>query len=124
MKIVSLAEVKAKLSAYVHEAKTGGPVVITRNGEAVAVLVVPTDDDDLERLLLSRSARFLELLGRSREKIQAGRGVGHEAFWKAVEVGEPAPALEARSPGDAVSRRSPPQTGRARNRTPKGARRK
>ncbi len=38
MRIVSLAEVKAKLSAFLQEVGTTGPVVITRNGRAVAVL--------------------------------------------------------------------------------------
>ena len=58
MKIVSLAEVKAKLSAYLQEAEKSGPVVVTRNGKAVAVILAPADDEDLEHLLLSRSPRF------------------------------------------------------------------
>ena len=40
MRVVSLAEVKAKLSTYLKEAKESGPVVITRNGRAVAVILV------------------------------------------------------------------------------------
>ena len=39
MKIVSLAEVKAKFSAYLQDAETTGPIVITRNGKAVAILL-------------------------------------------------------------------------------------
>ena len=86
MKIASLADVKAKLSAYLQEAETTGPVVITRNGKAVAVLLAPIDDDDLERLLLSRSPRFRALLNKSRESIKAGKGIPHNAFWKAVKA--------------------------------------
>lgn len=82
MRIVSLAEVKAKLSAFLDEAENSGPVVITRNGRAVAVLLAPADDDDLERLLLSRSPRFRTLLTRARSRIQAGEGIGHAEFWK------------------------------------------
>ena len=82
MKIVSLAEVKAKLSAFLDEAESSGPVVITRNGRAVAVLLAPADDDDLERLLLSRSPRFRALLTKARSSIQAGEGTGHTEFWK------------------------------------------
>jgi len=82
MRIVSLTEVKAKLSAYLDEAGNSGPVVITRNGRAVAVLLAPSDDDDLERLLLSRSPRFRALLAKARSSIQAGEGVGHAEFWK------------------------------------------
>jgi prevent-host-death family protein len=84
MRIASLADVKAKLSAYLQEAETAGPVVITRNGKAVAVLLAPADDDDLERLLLSRSRRFQGLLAKSRTSIHAGKGLAHEAFWKAA----------------------------------------
>jgi prevent-host-death family protein len=84
MRIASLAEVKAKLSAFLQEAETTGPVVITRNGKAVAILLAPTDDDDLERLLLSRSPRFQSLLAKSRVSIRTGTGLPHAAFWKAA----------------------------------------
>jgi len=43
-----------RLSAYLDECSKEGPLVITRNGRAAAVLVVPEDDDDLERLILAR----------------------------------------------------------------------
>ena len=81
MRIVSLAEVKAKLSAYLDEAEHSGPVVITRNGRAVAVLVAPSDEDDLERLLFSRSPRFRSLLAKSRASLSAGTGLAHDEFW-------------------------------------------
>ena len=38
MKVASLADVKAHLSAYVESSRQG-PVVVTRNGKPVAVLV-------------------------------------------------------------------------------------
>ncbi len=85
MRVASLADVKAKLSAYLQKAETTGPIVITRNGKAVAILLVPIDDDDLERLLFSRSPRFQSLLNKSRESIKAGKGIPHKAFWKAVK---------------------------------------
>ena len=84
MRIAPLADVKARLSAYVDECGAEGPLVITRNGKAVAVLLVPFDDDDLERLLLGRSPRFQALLNRSRQSINEGKGLSEEAFWKAV----------------------------------------
>jgi len=84
MRVASLAEVKAKLSAYLKEVETTGPVVITRHGRAVAVLLAPIDDDDLERLLLSRSPRFQSLLSKSRRSIRAGKALTHEDFWKAA----------------------------------------
>ena len=84
MRIAPLADVKARLSAYLDECGVEGPLVITRNGKAVAVLVAPRDDADLESLILSRSPRFQSLLDKSRESVQAGKGLSEKAFWKAV----------------------------------------
>ena len=85
MKIASVADVKARLSAYLEECAAKGPVVITRNGKAVAVLVAPADDDDLERLILARSPRFQALLDKSRQSIRAGKGLSRSDFWKAAK---------------------------------------
>ncbi len=85
MKIASLADVKARLSAYIEQCRTEGPVVITRNGKAVAVLLAPLDDDDLESILISRSPRFQAMLNKSWQSIQEGRGLSQEEFWKAAE---------------------------------------
>ena len=84
MIIAPLADVKAKLSAYLEQSSTSGPVVITRNGRAVAVLLTPTDDEDLENLVLSRSPRFQAILNKSRQSIKAGRGLSRDDFWQAV----------------------------------------
>jgi prevent-host-death family protein len=84
MKIAALADVKAHLSAYVEECENEGPVIITRNGKAAAILLAPKDDDDLERLMLAHSRRFQALLSKSRRSIKAGQGVPHDEFWKAV----------------------------------------
>jgi prevent-host-death family protein len=84
MKIAPLADVKARLSAYVDQCEAEGPIVITRNGKAVAVLLAPQDDDDLERIVLGRSPRFQALLNRSRQSIAAGKGLSADAFWKAA----------------------------------------
>jgi prevent-host-death family protein len=84
MMIAPLADVKARLSAYLDQCGVEGPLVITRNGKAVAVLLVPYDDDDLERLMLGRSPRFQALLNRSRQSINEGKGLSEDAFWEAV----------------------------------------
>ena len=85
MRIAPLADVKARLSAYLDQCRAEGPIVITRNGKAAAVLLVPFDDDDLERIMLGRSPRFQALLERSRKSIEAGEGLSEEAFWKAAK---------------------------------------
>ncbi len=85
MRIAPLADVKARLSAYLEQCEAEGPIVITRNGKAVAVLLTPYDDDDLERLVLARSPRFQALLNKSRQSIKQGKGLSRDAFWKAVQ---------------------------------------
>jgi prevent-host-death family protein len=72
------------LSAYLDDCGVEGPVVITRNGKPAAVLLVPYDDDDLERLMLGRSPRFQALLDRSRQSIKEGKGLSEDEFWEAV----------------------------------------
>jgi PHD/YefM family antitoxin component YafN of YafNO toxin-antitoxin module len=84
MRIAPLADVKARLSAYLDECEVEGPVVITRNEKAAAVLLVPFDDEDLERLMLGRSRRFQALLDRSRRSIREGKGLSEKEFWQAV----------------------------------------
>ena len=85
MKIAPLAEFKAHLSAYLDQAQNEGPIVITRNGKAAAVLIAPMNDDDLESLLLSRSPRLQTILHQSRQSIKAGKGLTADAFWTSVE---------------------------------------
>ncbi len=85
MRIAPLADVRARLSAYLDEAETSGPIVITGNGKAVAVLVAPVDDDDLERMLFARSPRFQAMLNKSRQSIKAGKGLSRSEFWKTVK---------------------------------------
>ena len=69
-RIGPLADLKARLSAYIEESQTEGPVVITRNGKAVAVLVSTVDDDDIESLVLARS-RDLPFWRRNSQQIEA-----------------------------------------------------
>lgn len=85
MKIAPLADVKAKLSAYIDSSEKEGPVIITRNGKPVAVLIAPKDEDDLESLVLARSPRFLARIERARRSIRHGRGLSESEFWDAVE---------------------------------------
>src|SRR5437773_9078142 len=84
MKIASVADVKARLSAYLKESQEG-PVVVTRNGKAVAVLVAVTDEDELERLALAHSPKFQALLEKSRRQIEETGGIPHDKFWQEVE---------------------------------------
>jgi prevent-host-death family protein len=85
MKIASVADVKARLSAFLKETQNG-PVIVTRNGKAVAVLLAVTDEDELERLVLAHSPKFQALLDGSRRQIEAAGGIPHDVFWREVEA--------------------------------------
>src|SRR5262245_41706976 len=90
MKIASVADVKARLSAFLKESEQG-PVVVTRNGKAVAVLLAVSDDDELERLVLAHAHKFQALLDKSRRQIEETGGIPHEQCWREVKA-------EARKP--------------------------
>ena len=90
MKIASVADVKAHFSSYIKESEEGA-VVVTRNGRPVAVLPGVQDDDEVERLIMSRSKRLRAILDAAHRRIQAGEGLPHEEFWKQVEAESPTP---------------------------------
>src|SRR4029077_19061261 len=85
MKIASVADIKARLSAYLKESQEG-PVVVTRNGKAVAVLLAVTDDDELERLVLAHSTKFPASLDKSRRQIEEKGGIPHDVFWQELKA--------------------------------------
>jgi len=84
MKIASVADVKAKLSAYLRGSQEG-PVIVTRNGKPVGVLLSVEDEEELERLLLAYSPRLRKILLAARNQIQTTGGIPHREFWKDVE---------------------------------------
>src|SRR5262244_2305239 len=96
MKIASVAAVKARLSAYLKESQEG-PVVVTRNGKAVAVLLAVTDDDELERLVLAHSPKFQALLDKSRRQIEETGGIPHDQFGREVAAENRKPSRKSGS---------------------------
>ena len=85
MKIASVADVKARLSSYLKASATG-PIVVTRNGKAVAVLIGVEDDEEVERLLLAHSRKLRTVLDAADRRIEEGAGIGHNEFWQQVEA--------------------------------------
>ena len=95
MKIASVADVKARLSDYLKESQQG-PVVVTRNGKPVAVLLAVKDEDELERLLLAHSPKFQAVLGKSRRQIEETGGIPHDVFWREVNAERSKPGKRPR----------------------------
>ncbi len=77
-------EVKDKFSAYV-EASQESPVVVTRNGKPVAMIVAIRDEGDLDSLLLAHNPRFLQILEEGYRSVRETGGVKSEDFWKEVK---------------------------------------
>ena len=83
MKIAPVADVKARLSAYIKESEEG-PVIVTRNGKPVALLLSMQDEDELDRMVLAYSPKFRSILDSARQQVRKGQGVEHEDFWAEV----------------------------------------
>ena len=84
MKIASIADVKAKFSGFI-KASEQGPVVVTKNGKPVAVLLSIKDEDEIERMILAYSPKFQSILDVAEGQIRAGKSIKHEDFWREVE---------------------------------------
>lgn len=84
MRIASVAEVKAKFSSYI-KASQQGPVIVTKNGKPVAMLLSITDEGEIERMLLAHSPKFQGILDIAEAQIREGKGLEHPDFWREVE---------------------------------------
>jgi prevent-host-death family protein len=85
MKIASVAEIKSQFSAFVKASKAG-PVLVTRNGRPVAVIIGVQDEDEIERLLMAYSTRLQAILEESRKQIREGDVLSHEDIWAEVQA--------------------------------------
>jgi antitoxin (DNA-binding transcriptional repressor) of toxin-antitoxin stability system len=75
MKSIELADVAA-LAPHL-QAGAWEPVIVTMDGRTVAA-VVPTDEGDVEDLLLSVNARFQAILERSQQRLETEGSVSGE----------------------------------------------
>ena len=73
MRTVDIAEATGSLSEYARQIRRG-PVVVTRRGKPVAV-VVAVEGLDLETLSLSTNADFIALIEKSRASYRANGGL-------------------------------------------------
>jgi PHD/YefM family antitoxin component YafN of YafNO toxin-antitoxin module len=95
VKIASVTELASDFALYL-KASEKGPIVVTRNGKPVAVLLRTGGQEDLERLLMGHSPKLQSILEAARKRFRAGDGIPHEAFWKEIEA-EKAPRPKKRS---------------------------
>ena len=85
MNIAPLADVKARLSAYIRKIQDE-PVIVTKNGRPVAIMMGISDKDDLERIMLAISPKFQAFLDEAERRIQESGGMKHEDVWNQIEA--------------------------------------
>lgn len=85
MKMAPVTEVKAQFNAYLDRIQEE-PVVITKHGRPIAVLVPASDEDDLESLILAYTPRFRQLLEAADERINQTGGLKEDEFWELVDA--------------------------------------
>lgn len=84
MKAVSAAKIAARFSDYL-EASREQPVLVTRNGKPVAVLLAVQNQAEAEQLALGRVRSLRSILQEADGQIQQGAGIPHDQFWREVE---------------------------------------
>jgi len=84
MKTASVTDMETHFSDYL-KATRRGPVIVTRKGKPVAVLLATGDEEDVERLLMAHSPALEAILEAARRRFRAGKGIPHETFWREVE---------------------------------------
>ena len=85
MKIVSLAEAKAKLSKYVNDSQNE-LIVITKNGKPAAVIQSVTNEDDLESMALAANPRFRNLLNQASSRLEKEGGFSEDEMAYALDL--------------------------------------
>lgn len=89
MNIAPLADVKARFSAYIKQLQSA-PVIVTKNGRPVAMMIAISDEDDIERIMLAVSPRFQALVDKTETRIQETGGISHEDVWAQIGAKEKA----------------------------------
>ena len=84
MRTFTIAEAKENLDMLVHEPENEA-VLITENGQPLAILSFVTDPSDMERLKMAYSPQLQEILANSRRQIQEGKGIPADEFWRQME---------------------------------------
>ena len=84
MKTATAAKIAAQFNDYL-EASRNQPVLITRNGKPVAVLMAVDDKAEAEQLALRGSRSLRSVFEVAHEQLQRGDGIPHDEFWRQVE---------------------------------------
>src|SRR5207302_659796 len=84
VKTASAAKIAAQFNDYL-EASREQPVLITRNGKPVAVLLAVQDKAEAEQLAAGRVRSLRAIFQEAHEQIEKGGGIPSDQFWQEVE---------------------------------------
>jgi prevent-host-death family protein len=84
MKTVSIGEAEKRFTTYLQECEES-PVVLTKDGKPIAVLLSVIEGEDIESLALAFNPRFRRMLDTAAQRIQQTGGIEHEEFWRSFE---------------------------------------
>jgi len=84
VKSASAARIAAKFDDYL-EASREQPVLVTRNGRAIAVLVAVQDKAEAEQIASARTRSLRSVLAEGHEQIEQRGAIPHAQFWREVE---------------------------------------
>lgn len=84
MKSASATRIAAQFNDYL-KASREQPVLITRNGKPVAVLLGVQNKAEAEELAVDRSRSLRSIFEEAHEQIRKGGGIPHDQFWREVE---------------------------------------
>jgi prevent-host-death family protein len=84
MRTASAAKIAAQFDDYLETSREQ-PVLITRNGKPIALLLAVQDRADAERLAAGRARPLRSIFAEAHEQIQKGGGIPHDQFWREVE---------------------------------------
>ncbi len=81
MKAASAAEIAAQLDDYL-KASRKQPVLITRKGKPVALLLGVLDKAQAEELVGRRPRSLRPVFATAHAQLERGEGIPHDEFWR------------------------------------------
>ncbi len=84
MRSIDINQAPQPLAEYAEQADTG-PIVVTKDGQPIAV-VVSIENADLETVALSENPQFLAIIERSRHRHEREGGLSSDEVRRRLEV--------------------------------------
>ena len=96
MKTASAAQIAAQFNEYL-DASREQPVLITRNGKPVAVLLAVQDKAEAEQLVGGRPRSLRSIFEEAHEQIEKGGGIPQDQFYTMLIAKNTRPGLLCRN---------------------------